>query len=39
MLDLLQETGLLGARPADTPMDANVKLYPDQEKKLEDPST
>lgn len=35
---LLQETGLLGARPADTPMDANVKLYPDQENKLEDPS-
>lgn len=29
MLDLLSETGLLGARPVDTPMDSAVKLNAD----------
>jgi len=27
VLDLLQETGVSGCRPADTPMDPNVKLW------------
>lgn len=30
VLDLLSETGLLGSRPADTPMDSFVKLNSDQ---------
>uniref|UniRef100_A0A2N9IFK3 Reverse transcriptase Ty1/copia-type domain-containing protein n=1 Tax=Fagus sylvatica TaxID=28930 RepID=A0A2N9IFK3_FAGSY len=30
VLDLLSETGLLGARPADTPMDSTVKLDGEQ---------
>ena len=29
VLDLLTETGLLGARPSDTPMDSSVKLSGD----------
>ena len=32
-----KETGLLGARPIDTPMDPNVKLLPDQGESLSDP--
>jgi hypothetical protein len=27
VLDLLQETGMSGCRPADTPMDPNLKLW------------
>ena len=30
MLDILEETGLLGSKPVETPMDPNVKLYEDQ---------
>ena len=30
MLDLLEETGLLGSKPIKTPLDPNVKLYMDQ---------
>jgi hypothetical protein len=30
VLDLLSETGLLGARPADTPMDSTVKIDGEQ---------
>ena len=27
MLDILEETSLLGSKPVETPMDPNVKLY------------
>ena len=30
VLDILEETGLLGSKPMETPMDPNVKLYEDQ---------
>ena len=30
MLDILEEMGLLGSKPMETPMDPNVKLYEDQ---------
>ena len=30
MLNILEETGLLGSKPVETPMDPNVKLYEDQ---------
>lgn len=30
-LDILEETGLLGAKPIETPLDPNVKLYVDRE--------
>ena len=30
MFDILEETGLLGSKPVETPMDPNVKLYEDQ---------
>ena len=30
MLDILEETNLLGSKPMETPMDPNVKLYEDQ---------
>ena len=29
VLDILEETGLLGSKPVETPMDHNVKLYED----------
>ena len=34
VLDILEETGLLGSKPVETPMDPNVKLYEDQEELL-----
>jgi hypothetical protein len=37
-LDLLEETGLLGARPVDTPMGPNQKLVKDEGELFEDPS-
>ena len=37
MLDILEETGLLGSKPVKTPMDPNVKLYEDQRKLLSNP--
>lgn len=36
VLDLLSETGLLGARPVDTPMDSTVKLDAEQGKPFHD---
>ena len=30
VLDILEETGLLGSKPMETPMGPNVKLYEDQ---------
>jgi hypothetical protein len=35
-LDLLQDTGLLGAKPAKTPLDPSVKLHQDKAKSFED---
>ncbi|KAF3617174.1 putative nitric oxide synthase [Capsicum annuum] len=35
--DILEETGMMGCRPIDTPMDPNVKLLPGQGKPLSDP--
>ena len=37
-LDLLEETGLLGARPVDTQMGPNQKLVKDEGELFEDPS-
>ena len=37
MLDILEETGLLGSKPVETPMDPNVKLYDDQGELLSNP--
>ena len=37
MLDILEETGLLGSKPVETPMDPNVKLYEDQGELLSNP--
>jgi hypothetical protein len=35
-LDILSETGMLGCRPIETPMDPNVKLLPGQGEPLKD---
>ena len=35
-MDILEETGLLNAKPVDTPMDPNVKLLPNQGEPLAD---
>ena len=35
-MDILEETGLLNAKPADTPMDPSVKLLSNQGKSLSD---
>ena len=37
MLDILEETSLLGSKPVETPMDSNVKLYEDQGELLSNP--
>ena len=37
VLDILEETGLLGSKPVETPMDHNVKLYEDQGELLSNP--
>lgn len=37
MLDILEDTGLLRARPVETPMDPNVKLCVDQGELLHNP--
>ncbi|OIS98281.1 putative mitochondrial protein [Nicotiana attenuata] len=37
-LDILEETGMMGCRPVDTPMDPNVKLLPGQGEPLRDPT-
>jgi len=36
-LDILEETSLIDCKPADTPMDPNVKLLPDQGEPYSDP--
>jgi len=36
VMDILEETGLLKAKPVDTPMDPNVKLLPNQGEPLSD---
>ncbi|KAF3657316.1 hypothetical protein FXO38_13745 [Capsicum annuum] len=36
-LDILEETGMMGCRPIDTPMDPNAKLLPGQGDPLSDP--
>jgi len=36
-LDLLEETGMLGCKPAGTPMEANVNLWCDNSHLLDDP--
>lgn len=38
VLDILEDTGLLGARPVETPMDPNVKLCVDQRELLHNPN-
>ena len=35
-MDILEEMGLLSAKPVDTPMDLNVKLLPNQGEPLSD---
>ena len=37
VLDVLEETGLLGSKSVETPMDPNVKLYEDQGELLSNP--
>jgi hypothetical protein len=37
VLDILEDTGLLGAKPVETPMDPNVKLCVDQGELLHNP--
>nr|XP_016454120.1 PREDICTED: uncharacterized mitochondrial protein AtMg00810-like [Nicotiana tabacum] len=37
-LDILEETGMVGYRPVDTPMDPNAKLLPEQGELLRDPT-
>ena len=37
MLDILEETSLLGSKPVETPMDPNVKLYENQGELLSNP--
>ena len=39
VLDILEETGLLGSKPVKTPMEPNVKLYEYQEELLSNPET
>ena len=36
-MDILEETGLMNAKPIDTPMDPNAKLMPGQGEPLSDP--
>jgi len=36
-LDILQDTGLTGARPDKFPMEQNLKLTPDRGELLKDP--
>ena len=36
-LDILEETGMMGCTPIDTPMDPNVKLLPRQVEPLSNP--
>ncbi|KAM3343314.1 hypothetical protein P3S68_025403 [Capsicum galapagoense] len=36
-LDIIEETGMMGYRPIDTPMDPNAKLLPGQREPLSDP--
>ncbi|XP_016558652.1 uncharacterized protein LOC107858495 isoform X5 [Capsicum annuum] len=36
-LDILEETGMMGCRPIDTPIDPNAKLLPGQGEPLSDP--
>jgi len=38
VLDILEETGMSDCKPADSPMDPNVKLLPGQGEPLTDPS-
>lgn len=38
VLDILQETGLLESKPADTPLDTSIKLVPDEGEQLVDQS-
>ena len=37
VLDILEETGLLGSKPMETPTDPNVKFYEDQRELLSNP--
>ena len=37
MLDILEETGLLGSKPMETPMHPKVKLYENQGELLSNP--
>lgn len=37
VLEILEETGLLGSKLVETPMDPNVKLYEDQTELLSNP--
>ena len=37
VLDLQHETGMLGSKPVDTPMDQHTKLIADQDELLADP--
>lgn len=37
VLDILEETSLLGSKPVETPMNPNVKLYKDQGEMLSNP--
>ena len=37
-MDLLEETGLLGTKPVDTPLDPNIKLVADQTELLSNAS-
>ena len=39
ILDILEETGLLGSKPVKTPMEPSVKLYEYQEELLSNPET
>ena len=36
MLDLLKETSMMGCRPAETPMEPNLKLQPASAEKIRD---
>ncbi|RVW66530.1 Retrovirus-related Pol polyprotein from transposon RE1 [Vitis vinifera] len=36
VLDLLDETGMLGCKPAETPIESNVKLWPTKAKNVKD---
>ena len=39
MLDILEDTGLMGAKPVKTPMDPNVRLCVDQCELLSSPDS